>query len=97
MGLPVEEINFPLMSENSLVVWEMVKRGLGVTIMMDDIAQRDSDIVPILSDFEPFTFPIWLVTHRELHTSRRFRIVFDILAEELVKPLCNQANANAIS
>lgn len=97
MGLPVEEINFPLMSENSLVVWEMVKRGLGVTIMMDDIAQRYSDIVPILSDFEPFTFPIWLVTHRELHTSRRFRIVFDILAEELVKPLCNQANANAIS
>jgi hypothetical protein len=28
--------------------------------------------------------PIWLVTHRELHTSRRIRLVFDVLAEALV-------------
>jgi len=25
-------------------------------------------------------FPIWLATHRELHTSRRIRLVFDVLA-----------------
>lgn len=30
-------------------------------------------------DLDPM--PIWLVTHRELHTSRRIRIVFDVLAE----------------
>ena len=83
LGLPVEDMNFPLMSENSLVVWEMVKRGLGVSVMMDDIAEGEPDIVPILGDLPPIKFPIWLVTHRELHTSRRFRIVFDILAEEL--------------
>jgi len=28
-------------------------------------------------------FPIWLVTHRESRTSRRIRLVFDILAREL--------------
>jgi hypothetical protein len=27
--------------------------------------------------------PVWLATHRELHTSRRIRVVFDLLAEEL--------------
>ncbi len=76
-------MNFPLMSENSLVVWEMVKSGLGVSVMMDDIAAGDPDIVPIALDLAPISFPVWLTTHRELHTSRRFRIVFDILAEEL--------------
>lgn len=36
------------------------------------------------SDFIPaFTFPVWLVTHRELHTSRRIRLVFEALGETL--------------
>ena len=36
-----------------------------------------------LPSLDALVFPIWLVTHRELRTSRRIRIVFDILAEEL--------------
>lgn len=28
-------------------------------------------------------FPVWLVTHRELRTSRRIRVVFEALAEGL--------------
>lgn len=31
----------------------------------------------------PMFFPIWLATHRELHTSRRIRLVFDVPAEVL--------------
>jgi hypothetical protein len=27
--------------------------------------------------------PVWLATHREMHTSRRIRVVFDLLAEDL--------------
>jgi len=37
----------------------------------------------VLPDLEPLIFPIWLVSHRELTTSRRIRRVFDFLAEEL--------------
>ena len=40
----------------------------------------------VLPDFAPLMFPIWLVAHRELNTSRRVRVVFDMLAEELAKP-----------
>lgn len=29
------------------------------------------------------TFPTWLVAHRELYTSRRIRLVYDVLAEFL--------------
>jgi DNA-binding transcriptional LysR family regulator len=35
----------------------------------------------VLPDFPPIPVPIWIVTHRELHTSRRIRLVFDLLAE----------------
>ena len=37
----------------------------------------------VLDDLPPVRFPIWLVTHRELRTSRRIRLVFDVLAEAL--------------
>ncbi len=33
-----------------------------------------------------FDFDVWLVAHRELNTSRRIRLVFDWLVEELRKP-----------
>ena len=39
------------------------------------------ELEPVLASLDPIPVPIWLVTHRELHTSRRIRLVFDILAE----------------
>jgi DNA-binding transcriptional LysR family regulator len=83
MGLPVTEANFPLMTENSVAAWEMVRAGLGVGVMMTDIAGRMDGLVRLLPDLPPIRFPVWLVTHRELKTSIRIRIVYDILAEEL--------------
>lgn len=83
IGFDVSAANFPFTSENSVVLWEMVRQGLGVTIMMEDVADKTPGVTRILDDVDPIEFPIWLVTHRELHTSRRIRIVFDILAEEL--------------
>ena len=48
--------------------------------MSDEIAKKFSEFEPVITDAEPFVFPTWLVTHRELHTSRRIRLVFDQLA-----------------
>jgi DNA-binding transcriptional LysR family regulator len=37
----------------------------------------------VLPDQPLPSLPVWLVTHRELHASRRLRAVFDLLAERL--------------
>jgi len=84
-GLPVSEANIRIGSPNGVVAWEYVRQGLGLSIMADEIAARCPDVAPAFEDLEPVTFPIWLVTHRELHTSRRIRTVFDHLAEGLMK------------
>jgi len=83
LGLRVTAESIRLMSENSVAAWEMVKRGLGVGIMMREIAEQTPALVHVLPELQLPRFPVWLVTHRELHTSRRIRLVFDILAEEL--------------
>ncbi|MEM8591127.1 MAG: LysR family transcriptional regulator [Pseudomonadota bacterium] len=80
LGIPLKPENFRLASENSTVGWELVKSGLGISIMDCTVIARSSGMVPILED-KPFRFPIWLTTHRELQTSRKIRLVFDLLAE----------------
>jgi DNA-binding transcriptional LysR family regulator len=41
------------------------------------------DLVCVLPELFDPEIPVWLVSHRELHTSRRIRVVYDLLAEEL--------------
>lgn len=83
MGLALTIRNFPLVSSSYLTHWELVKQDLGVGIMPEEIGDAEPLVQRAFSEFPPITFPIWLTTHRELRTSRRVRIVFDLLAKEL--------------
>lgn len=85
IGLELTAGHFKLGSANGLVAWEMVKQGLGICPMSVDVAKASPDIEVVLPDSEPIMFPTWLVAHRELHTSRKIRLVYDMLAEELPK------------
>ncbi|MDI3338409.1 LysR family transcriptional regulator [Defluviimonas aestuarii] len=83
LGMPVTEANFRIGSANGIVAWELARQGFGIAPMWDDLARLNPEMERILPDLKPITFPIWLTTHRELHTSRRIRLVFDLLAEFL--------------
>jgi DNA-binding transcriptional LysR family regulator len=83
IGLTLTKKNFKLISESGAVAWELVRQGLGIGVMVKEVGDRTPDVECILPDLDPITVPIWLVTHRELHTSRRIRLVFDLLAESL--------------
>jgi len=83
LGLSLKEENFPLLTESYLVMWELVRQGAAIGILDAYIGDSDPNVKRVLPDLEPLIFPIWLVSHRELNTSRRIRRVFDFLAEEL--------------
>ncbi len=82
-GISVNERNFPILCENYLVMWEMVKAGLGIGVIDGNLGDAEPLVRRVLPDFQPLVFPIWLVAHREVNTSRRIRLVFDLLASEL--------------
>ncbi|WP_394235977.1 LysR family transcriptional regulator [Pseudomonas anguilliseptica] len=82
-GLLLSNRNFRSYADNSVTYWEMVRQGLGIGAIMEEIARETPGMVRVLEDVAPFQLPIWLVTHRELRTARRIRIVFDLLAEVL--------------
>jgi DNA-binding transcriptional LysR family regulator len=82
-GLPLSEANFSCYSDHTVAHWALVRQGMGIGAMMDEIARDTPGIVRVLEDVAPVNFPIWLVTHRELRTSRRIRVVFEMLAQGL--------------
>jgi len=66
-------------------MWELVKQGNGIGILDGNIGGAEPLVQRVLPDLEPMMFPIWLVAHRELNTSRCIRRVFDLLSQELSK------------
>jgi DNA-binding transcriptional LysR family regulator len=54
--------------------------------MAEEVAKLTKGVERILPDMNAIEFPIWLTTHRELHTSGKIRLVYDVLAEALANP-----------
>ena len=83
LGLSLTQESFPVITGNQLVQWELAKRGVGIAIMMEAIGDAEPLVTRALPELPPFPVPTWLTTHRELSTSRRLRVVFDLLFERL--------------
>ena len=60
-----------------------MRQGIGIAILSENEVKGMSELEPILSKLISIPIPYWLVTHRELHTSRRIRLVYDHLSTEL--------------
>jgi DNA-binding transcriptional LysR family regulator len=85
-GLPLSISNIKYIVNSGTVINEMISQGLGIGILDSHTAALTNNIEQVLkSSVYSQTYPVWLTTHRELHTSQRIRIVFDFLAEELTK------------
>lgn len=82
-GLPINRGNISYSSSSGIVAWEMVKQGLGMGIMTEELAAITPEVELVLPDFPDLPVDFWLVTHRELRTSRRIRLVFDFLSDAL--------------
>jgi DNA-binding transcriptional LysR family regulator len=85
MGIPVAVDDVVVFSDNMAVACQMVASGLGLGILSSDVARGLPGLVRVLPDLPPLPVPVWLVTHRDLHTSRRIRVVFDFLAEAMAQ------------
>jgi DNA-binding transcriptional LysR family regulator len=83
MGFALTRKNFPLHTGAHLVLWELVKRGLGIGIIIEEVGDAEPGVERVLPELPPIPVPTWLVAHREVHTSRRVRVVFDLIAEML--------------
>ena len=84
-GLTMTETNLMLRAENQNAQWALARRGLGLCLMMKEVGDRDPAMRRAHDDLEAIAFPMWLVCHRELRTSPRLRVVYELVAEALAQ------------
>lgn len=82
-GLDLSQKNFPVTAESHLVQWELAKNHMGIITVLEKIGEAEPNMKRVLPSTKLIVSPMWLVTHRELKTSRRIRKVFDFLYQEL--------------
>ena len=83
MGLDLTHDHFPFLCNDGNVVHRMTKAGLGLAPISDSLARQIGGLRRVAVDLDHIEFPVWLTTHRELHTSRKIRLVFDMLYDYL--------------
>jgi DNA-binding transcriptional LysR family regulator len=82
-GIEITAGQCSVVSESAVALWSMLSRGLGAGMMLRELAQRTPGLVRLLPEMPGIPVPLWLVTHKELHASRRVRVVFDTIADHL--------------
>ncbi|MEL7470615.1 MAG: LysR family transcriptional regulator [Pseudomonadota bacterium] len=82
-GLSLTRDSFRWHSQSSAVIWALMQQNLGVSILTARTVVDQPNIEMVWPAFEPIPVPVWLVTHAELKTSPRIRLVFDLLADRL--------------
>jgi len=85
IGVHLSEDNFAITSSSGTVIAGCVRAGHGLTLLPAALCDPEPDLERVLPDLPTPMMPMWLVTHRELQTSKRIRMVFDTLALSLVK------------
>lgn len=80
-GVTIDPKQILVGSENHNLQWELVRRGLGLGVMLARIGDADPTVARALPGMNPLPVPLWLTTHRAVRTSRRVRAVFDVIAE----------------
>ena len=83
MGLQITLQSFSWVSANQQVQWTLITQGVGVGVMMEQIGDADGRVQRVCAELISFPVATWLTSHREVRTSRRVRVVFDLLAAAL--------------
>jgi DNA-binding transcriptional LysR family regulator len=82
IGRPITRDLFALRTDNDVAQLAALKAGFGIGVCQHKIAER-SGLVQILPGNFGFKLEIWIAMHENLKGSRRIRLMFDHLADEL--------------
>ena len=83
LGLSLRAEQLSIISQSQHVQWAPAREGAGIALMVSEVGDADAAMCRVLPELPAIPIPMWLVTHQDVHTSRRVRVVADLLAERL--------------
>lgn len=82
-GISLTSTNFNFHTGNGTVLLELIRQGFGVGLLPVNVGSQYPELEDLWPQFESLPIETWLVSHRELRTNSRIRLVFDLLADGL--------------
>ncbi len=82
-GLKVNRDYFRYRCDDQVTCWQALCDGMGIGFAPNYMARKNRDLVKLAENTSIPALPVWLVTHRQIKTNRRIRMVYDFLASEL--------------
>lgn len=89
LGFPLTRDAFALRCDSDIGQYAAIRAGFGIGFCQRGLARRDG-LVPVLRETITFELGMWLVMHKDLKTSKRVRLMFDHLANELRTYIASQ-------
>lgn len=83
LGVALRPDNISVTTQDGHAIVAFAQAGLGMSLLTLDMAESLPDFRKVLPDIPDIPVPVWLVTHRELHTSPRIRFVYDAISKRL--------------
>ncbi len=83
VGLPIAAEKFKIVSDDWMIMCDFIRKGLGIGLLPEMIGDHDPSVQRVPFDISPVTVQTWITVHRELHTTPRIRVVYDLLCSEL--------------
>jgi len=83
VGVRLTEKNFKITSDSMLVQWQLLCTGYGIAVAPVKVADRNPSLTRLLADKISLESEQWLVSHKEMRSNKKVRVVFDFLAAEL--------------
>lgn len=87
LGLALTPANFAVACANQHAQWALVREGVGIGIMIAEVGDNDPLVERATDELAAIVVPLWLVTHRDVDTSRRVRVVVDALVRHASAPI----------
>ena len=81
MGFVLERGHFAFRCDSQSAMWELMRAGLGIGFAQANVVRKSAGMMPIALPLAIPPLEVWLTSHRELHTARRIRAVYDRLGE----------------
>ncbi|MEX1153096.1 LysR family transcriptional regulator [Parvibaculum sp.] len=83
LGLTLTRDLFLFRADSDVAQFMALSAGFGLGMCQYGLAARNPDLVPVMPGLVSFDLDIWIAMHEDLKTSRRMRLMFDHLAEEM--------------
>lgn len=82
-GMAISRDLFAYRCDSDAGQFAALKAGFGFGYCQYALAKHYPDLIAVMPGIHEFELDIWIVMHQDLKTSRRMRLMFDHLAEEM--------------